>query len=228
MSKLTSTRESVTFACWPPGPPDRLVRTTSSAAGISTSSFTYKASLIARGAGKNAGRSVLLWRAAKYDPLELGEAAAPEAQDGLEALAAELACVERPAELIETGTLLLEDLITGGLDQDQVAWAPFAVRQPNEAFTLGGVEALDRQHHALPRFESLQDGHIEQLASARLDLLCRDTAREQRVDLRKREHRARFLDHSFGEPVGLRRRSADDQQQASRRVAKAVRGTEDA
>ena len=35
-SKLTSMREAVTFACWPPGPDDRLARTTTSRMGIAT------------------------------------------------------------------------------------------------------------------------------------------------------------------------------------------------
>jgi hypothetical protein len=46
MSKLTSTRESVTFACWPPEPVERLVRTINSAPGISTCSLTYNGSVI--------------------------------------------------------------------------------------------------------------------------------------------------------------------------------------
>ena len=35
-SKLASTREAVTFACWPPGPEERLVRKATSEAGIGT------------------------------------------------------------------------------------------------------------------------------------------------------------------------------------------------
>ena len=35
-SKLTSMRDAVTFACWPPGPEERLARTTTSARGIAT------------------------------------------------------------------------------------------------------------------------------------------------------------------------------------------------
>jgi hypothetical protein len=33
-SKLASIREAVTFACWPPGPEDRVARTSISSAGI--------------------------------------------------------------------------------------------------------------------------------------------------------------------------------------------------
>jgi hypothetical protein len=33
-SNTASTREAVTFACWPPGPDDRLVRNSTSATGI--------------------------------------------------------------------------------------------------------------------------------------------------------------------------------------------------
>ena len=39
-SKLASTREAVTFACWPPGPDERLVRTMISLSGIETSRVT--------------------------------------------------------------------------------------------------------------------------------------------------------------------------------------------
>ena len=39
-SKLASTREAVTFACWPPGPDERLVRMTISLSGIETSRVT--------------------------------------------------------------------------------------------------------------------------------------------------------------------------------------------
>ena len=37
-----------------------------------------------------------------------------------------------------------------------------------------------------------------------------DPTSKQGVDPRKREHRASFLDDALGEPVGLRRRRADD------------------
>jgi hypothetical protein len=89
------------------------------------------------------GPSVVARRALKHDSLELGEAVAAEPQDGLEALAAELACVECPAELIETRALLLEDLITRGLNQDQVPRPPFAVSEPNEAVTLAWTLARE-------------------------------------------------------------------------------------
>jgi hypothetical protein len=39
-SKIASTREAVTFACWPPGPEERLVRMVISATGIASASFT--------------------------------------------------------------------------------------------------------------------------------------------------------------------------------------------
>src|SRR5579862_2295594 len=55
--------------------------------------------------------SVLARGALKHDPLELGEAVAAEPQHGLEALTAELACVECPAQFIEARALFLEDLI---------------------------------------------------------------------------------------------------------------------
>ncbi len=106
--------------------------------------------------------------------------------------------------------------------------APFAVGEPNEAFTLLRVEALDRHDDALTCLEPLHDRCIEQLTRTRLDLVRRDPTGKQGVDLREREHRASFLDDALGEPVGLRCRRADDQQQGAGRVAKAVRGTEDA
>ena len=33
---MASTREAVTFACWPPGPEERLVRSSTSLSGITT------------------------------------------------------------------------------------------------------------------------------------------------------------------------------------------------
>ena len=35
-SNTASTREAVTFACWPPGPDERLVRSVTSDSGIAT------------------------------------------------------------------------------------------------------------------------------------------------------------------------------------------------
>jgi len=46
-SKTASTREAVTFACWPPGPDERLARTTISRSGIATSRVTRIGSSIA-------------------------------------------------------------------------------------------------------------------------------------------------------------------------------------
>ena len=39
-SKTASTREAVTLACWPPGPDDRLVRSSISASGIASPART--------------------------------------------------------------------------------------------------------------------------------------------------------------------------------------------
>ena len=173
-------------------------------------------------------RSVIARRALKHDPFELGEAVAAEPQDGLEALAAEFACVECPAKLIDAWALLFEDLIAGGFNQDQVPWAPFAVSEPNEACALLRVETLDRHDDTLTCVESLQDRHIKQLTRTCLDLIGRYSTTKQGMDSREREHCAPFLDDAFGEPVRLRRRRADDQQQAAGRVAKTIGGTEDA
>jgi len=107
-----------------------------------------------------------------------------EPQDRLEALAAELACVEGPAELVEARTLLLEHLTARGLNQDQVPRTPFAVSEPNEPFTLTGVETRERHDDALTCPESLQDRYIEQLARPRLDLVCPDPTGKQSVDPR--------------------------------------------
>ncbi len=62
-SKVASTREAVTFACWPPGPEERLVRITTSRSGIATSRVTTIGSSIAaivrvrRAEGQAVGRS---------------------------------------------------------------------------------------------------------------------------------------------------------------------------
>ncbi len=45
-SKTASIREAVTFACWPPGPEERLARSSISASGIATRSFTRSSSVI--------------------------------------------------------------------------------------------------------------------------------------------------------------------------------------
>ena len=43
-SKTASTREAVTFACWPPGPEERLARTSISRSGISSPGRTLMSS----------------------------------------------------------------------------------------------------------------------------------------------------------------------------------------
>src|SRR5271165_3626374 len=71
---------------------------------------------------RRAERSVVLaGRRAEEDPLDLGGRAATEAQGRLEALVAELARVQRPAQLVQRRQLLLGDLLAGRLDQHQVA-----------------------------------------------------------------------------------------------------------
>jgi ribokinase len=47
MSKTASTRDAVTFACWPPGPDERLARSSISLSGIATSRVTRNGSSIA-------------------------------------------------------------------------------------------------------------------------------------------------------------------------------------
>ena len=47
-SKLASIREAVTFACWPPGPEERLARTSISSAGIVRPGRTWSTSLVWR------------------------------------------------------------------------------------------------------------------------------------------------------------------------------------
>ena len=53
---------------------------------------------------------------------------AAEAKCGLEALASEFARVERPPELVEGGSLVVEDLLARSLQQDQVSRAPEPAR----------------------------------------------------------------------------------------------------
>src|SRR5688500_19063904 len=45
-SKLASIRDAVTFACWPPGPEERLARTDTSSSGIARSSLMCNRSAI--------------------------------------------------------------------------------------------------------------------------------------------------------------------------------------
>lgn len=47
MSKTASIRDAVTFACWPPGPDERLARSSISLSGIATSRVTFSGSSIA-------------------------------------------------------------------------------------------------------------------------------------------------------------------------------------
>lgn len=68
--------------------------------------------------------SVVAWRGLKDDSLELDECLAAETKRGLEALASELAGVERPPELVERRSLVVTNLVARGLQQDQVSRAP--------------------------------------------------------------------------------------------------------
>ena len=47
-SKLASTRDAVTFACWPPGPDERLARSSTSSSGIVRPGRTWSTSLVCR------------------------------------------------------------------------------------------------------------------------------------------------------------------------------------
>src|SRR5271165_4306466 len=99
--------------------------------------------------------SVLARGRAEEDPLDLPGGAAAETQRGLEALAAELAGVERAAQLVERGVVLLADLLAGGLEQDQVARALERGGDAHERLTLADVEAVDAEHDGLPVLDAL-------------------------------------------------------------------------
>src|SRR6185312_17501391 len=102
------------------------------------------------------GRLLLLARRwAARDPLDLGRRAPAEPQCRLEALVAELAGVERAAQLVQRREILLADLLAGGLDQDQVARPALGGCRPQERLTLLGREPLAGQHNGLAALEAL-------------------------------------------------------------------------
>jgi hypothetical protein len=61
MSKLASTREAVTLACWPPGPEERLVRSSISASGTTTPSPIAKPGALSRSV-ISAASLIVAWR----------------------------------------------------------------------------------------------------------------------------------------------------------------------
>jgi len=69
---------------------------------------------------------------------------------GLKALGAELAGIERPAQLIQCGGVLLAHALARGLQQDQMPRAAELCRDAHERLTLGRREAVRAQHHRLP------------------------------------------------------------------------------
>ena len=68
-------------------------------------------------------KSVFAWRRLKDDALELGGCRTAETQGGLKALGANLAGVDRTAQLVQRRALLVGNLVAWDLEQDQMARA---------------------------------------------------------------------------------------------------------
>src|SRR5271170_7018327 len=85
-----------------------------------------------------AAASIFAWRRLEDDALQLGRRAAAETQRGLETLLPDLAGVERTAQLVERGALLLGDLIARDLEQNQVSRAFQPVGESHIALALPG------------------------------------------------------------------------------------------
>ena len=96
--------------------------------------------------------------------------------------------------------------------------APKVMREPHVPFALKGVETLERQNDALFRLQPLEYGAGEQFTAAFLNLVLRDAAGEQRPHPTRCERRAAVLHNSLGEPRGLRRLCADDDEEATGQV----------
>ena len=158
---------------------------------------------------------VLARRRAEEDPLDLGRRAAAEPQRGLDALVAELAGVERTAQLVQRRQVLLAR----------------PARGPSRAGSGGGA-ALQRGGHAQERLALL--GRRSPRSRARpsggspgawrpprraaraarsSSSSSADAPGEQRLDLAQRQQRGAILDQPLEEGVELgrarrRRRSA--------------------
>ena len=100
--------------------------------------------------------------------------------------------------------------------------------EANVPFALESVETLERQNDALPSLQPLQNGAGEKFAGTLSDLAFRDPTGEQGSHPSRRESRPALLDDSLGEPCGLRRLGADDDDKAPGRVAQPMRGRENA
>src|SRR3954468_20428771 len=169
-------------------------------------------------------RSVVARRRAEDDPLGLGDRGAAQAQDGLEALGAELAGIERAAQLVQRGAVVFGDLVARDLEQDGLGRPPGARRHADVALAAPGVDALGGEHDGLAGLQALGDRRVEELRHALLDLLLRHAAGQERADLVAREDRALVLDHALEEAVALGGRGADHDDEAPGRVAHAVGG----
>ncbi len=155
-------------------------------------------------------RSVRLRRRLKHDSLELGQCVAAQAKHGLESFAPQFTRVQKTAQFVERGTLVLEDIVSARLQQDQVAWAAASVGEPHEALALCGVETLGGDDNALVGPHPSEHRRFKQLVCLRFNLVRAHSAGQQLMDLGQRQNRAALLDH----PVSYRRRpgcrGADD------------------
>src|SRR6202044_3456246 len=93
---------------------------------------------------------VFAGRRAEQDPLDLYGSASPEPQCRLKALPAEVASIERAAQLVQRREILLAHLLTGGLQQDQMARAFERSGHPNERLALPGPRPPGSKHDRLP------------------------------------------------------------------------------
>jgi hypothetical protein len=146
----------------------------------------------------------------------------------LEALATELAGIQRPSEVVERRSLVVAYLVARSLEKDQVPGASQAMREAHVPFALVSVETLERENDRLVSLQPLENRAGEQFADTFFDLGFRDPTGEQRSDPSRRERSTSLLYDSFCKSSRVGCVGADDDDKAPGRVAQPMRGSEDA
>jgi hypothetical protein len=144
-------------------------------------------------------RSVLLRRGLKDDSLELSQRVATQPQDGLKSLAPQLAGVQGPAQGVEGRTLVVKDIVSPRLEQDQVAGSAVGVSHAGEALALWGVEGFGGYDNALVGSNSSEHGRVQQLVCLAFNFVLGHSAGQQHANLGQREDGAALLDHAVSE-----------------------------
>src|SRR5687767_13572807 len=151
-------------------------------------------------------------RGPEDDSLELADRVTAEPERGVEALAAELARVEPPPQLVQRREIPLGDLVTRRLEQDQVTRAAGLRREPREPLALFRGHPVRDDHGGLVRSQPLRRGRAQQLRRASVDLLVRYASCEQLAHLDGGKQSALLLDDAVGERLAVGLRRGRDQQ----------------